>query len=197
MPETANAAALDLAFRNARSFNKFTDQPVSDDTLRQLYDLFKWGPSSMNAQPMRLVFVKSAESKAKLKGTLMPGNVDKTMGAPVTAIVAYDTRFHEHMATQFPAMPGAGAMFAGNEALASITAIRNSSLQGAYLMIAARLMGLDCGPMSGFDPAAVDAAFFADGRYKSNFLVNIGYGDASANYPRGPRLGFEAIATIA
>jgi 3-hydroxypropanoate dehydrogenase len=196
MTTAANDAALDIAFRNARTFNKFTSQPVSDETLQQLVELAKWGPTSMNAQPLRLVFVKSEAAKAKLKDALSPGNVEKTMAAPVTAIVAYDTRFHEHLASQFPVMPTAGAMFAGNEALSSATAFRNSSLQGAYLIVAARLLGLDSGAMSGFNPAAVDAAFFADGRYKTNFLINLGYGDASGNYPRGPRLGFSDIARI-
>jgi 3-hydroxypropanoate dehydrogenase len=185
-----------MAFRNARTFNKFSDRTVSDETLQQLYELCKWGPTSMNTQPMRLVFVKSAAAKEKLKPALSPGNVDKTMAAPVTAIVASDSRFHEHLATQFLANPNAGAMFAGNDTLASATAFRNSTLQGAYLIIAARLLGLDCGAMSGFNPAAVDAAFFPDGRYKANFLVNIGYGDASGNYPRGPRLPFADVARI-
>ena len=187
---------LDLAFRDARTFNKFSSKPVSDETLRQLYDLCKWGPTSMNMQPMRLVFVKSEASKAKLKPTLSPGNVDKTMAAPVVAIVATDNRFHEHLPTQFPAMPAAAAMFTGNAAMAAEAAFRNGTLQGAYLIIAARMLGLDCGPMSGFDQNAVNAAFFPEGRFKANFLINLGYGDPSGNYPRGPRLSFDEVARI-
>jgi 3-hydroxypropanoate dehydrogenase len=151
----------------------------------------------MNAQPGRIVFVRSPEAKARLKGALSGGNVDKTMAAPVTAIVAYDTAFHENLPTQFPAMPGARDMFHGNAPLIEITGLRNSSLQGAYLILAARALGLDAGPMSGFDNAAVDKAFFPDGQWKSNFLVNLGYGDASGNWPRGPRLPFETMARIA
>jgi len=141
--------------------------------------------------------VRSPEAKAKLKGALMGGNVDKTMAAPVTAIVAYDTEFHEHLPAQFPAMPGARDMFHGNAPLIETTGLRNSSLQGAYLILAARALGLDAGPMSGFDNAAVDKAFFPDGKWKSNFLINLGYGDASGNWPRGPRLPFETMARIA
>jgi len=193
---SANDAALDLIFRTARSFNRFTDQPVSDDTLRQLYVLLKWGPTSMNCQPARYVFVKSAEAKARLKPGLAPGNADKTMAAPVTVIVAQDPRFYEQLPAQFPAVPGARDMFAGNAALADATAFRNSSLQAAYLIVAARALGLDCGPMSGFDAAKVDAEFFPGGEFKSNMLINLGYGDAAGNYPRGPRLGFDEVARI-
>ncbi len=193
---SANDAALDLIFRTARSFNRFTDQPVSDDTLRQLYELLKWGPTSMNCQPARYVFVKSAEAKARLKPGLAPGNADKTMAAPVTVIVAQDPRFYEQLPAQFPAVPGARDMFAGNAALAEATAFRNSSLQAAYLIVAARALGLDCGPMSGFDAAKVDAEFFPGGEFKSNMLINLGYGDAAGNYPRGPRLGFDEVARI-
>lgn len=193
---SANDAALDLIFRTARSFNRFTNQPVSDDTLRQLYELLKWGPTSMNCQPARYVFVKSAEAKARLKPGLAPGNADKTMAAPVTVIVAQDPRFYEQLPAQFPAVPGARDMFAGNAALADATAFRNSSLQAAYLIVAARALGLDCGPMSGFDAAKVDAEFFPGGEFKSNMLINLGYGDAAGNYPRGPRLGFDEVARI-
>jgi 3-hydroxypropanoate dehydrogenase len=196
MPEALNDAALKQLFLEARTFNKFQPRPVSDETLRELVDLMKWGPTSMNSQPGRIVFVKSAAAKDKLKPALMGGNVDKTMAAPVTAIVAYDTEFHENLPTQFPAMPGARDMFAASRPLAESTAFRNSSLQGAYLILAARALGLDAGPMSGFDNAAVDQAFFPDGRWKSNFLVNLGYGDPSANWPRGPRLPFEVVARV-
>ena len=196
MSEALDTRALEQAFLNARTFNKFSERAVDDATLRQLYELCKWGPTSLNAQPMRVVFVKSAEAKDKLKPALSPNNADKTMAAPVTAIIAYDSLFHEHLATQFPAIPGIGGMFSGNEALSQETALRNSSLQGAYLIIAARMLGLDAGPMSGFDQAKVNEAFFADGRWKANFLVNLGYGDASGNRPRGPRLAFEEAVRI-
>lgn len=195
MTTAAPAASLDLAFTNARTFNRFTDQPVSDETLRQLYDLAKWGPTSMNAQPGRFIFVRSAEAKARLKPALAGGNVDKTMAAPLTVIVAADSQFYEHLPTQFTAM-NAKPMFESNATLSEATAARNSSLQGAYLMIAARLLGLDCGAMSGFDAAKVNAEFFPDGRFKTNFLVNLGYGDASGNYPRGPRLAFDVATQI-
>ncbi|HEX7637320.1 MAG TPA: malonic semialdehyde reductase [Burkholderiaceae bacterium] len=196
MSEALNDAALRQLFLDARTFNKFQPRPVDDATLRRLVDLAKWGPTSMNAQPGRFVFVRSAEAKEKLKPALMPGNRDKTMAAPVTVIVAHDVAFHEHLPTQFPAMPGARDMFAGSDAMRESTAFRNGSLQGAYLILAARALGLDAGPMSGFDPAAVDAAFFPDGRWKSNFLVNLGYGDPAGNHPRGPRLPFETVARI-
>ena len=190
-----SASVLDQAFVQARTFNKFTDQAVTDDVLRQLYDLAKWGPTAMNSQPARFVFVRSAEAKARLKPSLSPNNADKTMAAPVTVIVATDTRFYDNLPTQFPAYD-AKPMFEGNPAMAQGTASLNGSLQGAYLIIAARLLGLDCGPMAGFDKAKVDAEFFADGRFKSSFLINLGYGDASGNHPRGPRLPFEASAQV-
>lgn len=196
MSQALPAAALAQTFLEARTFNKFTDRPVTDDTLRQVYDLAKWGPTSMNSQPARYVFVRSAEAKGRLAVALAPGNAAKTLAAPVTVIVASDTRFFDHLPEQFPAMD-AKPMFEGNAGLAEGTALRNSALQGAYLMIAARQLGLDCGPMSGFDPGKVNEAFFADGRWKVNFLINLGYGDASGNYPRGPRLPFDTVATIA
>jgi len=197
MQDTLNAAALDQLFLEARTFNKFQSRQIDDATLRRLVDLMKWAPTSMNSQPARIVFVRSAEAKAKLKPALMGGNVDKTMAAPVTAIVAYDSAFHDHLPTQFPAMPGARDMFAGNDGLRETTAFRNSSLQGGYLIMAARALGLSAGAMSGFDNAQVDAAFFPDGKWKSNFLVNLGYGDSTGNWPRGPRLSFETVAKIA
>jgi nitroreductase len=188
--------ALKQLFLDARTFNKFLPRPIDDATLHSLVDLMKWGPTSMNAQPARIVFVRSAEAKARLKGALMGGNVDKTLAAPVTAIVAWDTAFHEHLPEQFPAMPGARDMFHGNQGLIDVTALRNSSLQGAYLILAARALGIDSGAMSGFDNAAVDDAFFPDGQWKSNFLINLGYGDTSGNWPRGPRLPFHTMARI-
>ena len=191
----ANDHALDLAFREARSFNRFTADPVSDSTLSALYELLKWGPTSMNCQPARFVFLRTEAAKERLKPALSPGNVDKTMAAPVVAIVAIDNRFHEHLPQQFPAYD-AKPMFEANPALATATADRNGSLQGAYLMIAARLLGLDCGPMSGFDAAKLNAEFFPDGRWRANFLVNLGYGDPAGNHPRGPRLAFEQAVTL-
>ena len=196
MSTPLNNTALEQTFTQARTFNKFTDRTVSDETLRALYELAKWGPTSMNSQPARIVFVRSAEAKAQLLPALLPGNADKTLAAPVCAIVAMDSRFFEHLPEQFPAM-NAKPMFEGNAALAEGTAFRNSSLQAAYLIVAARQLGLDCGPMSGFDPAKVNQAFFPDGRYKANLLINLGYGDASGNHPRGPRLPFETVARIA
>lgn len=188
-------AALAQLFTEARTFNRFNGRPVADDTLRQLYDLLKWGPTSYNTQPGRYVFLRSPEARERLKPALSPGNVDKTMAAPVTVIVAQDTQFYDHLPEQFPAMD-ARPIFADNPAVAQTTAFRNSSLQGAYFILAARALGLDCGAMSGFDNAKVDAEFFPDGRWKSNFLINLGYGDPAGNYPRGPRLPFEAAARI-
>ncbi len=188
--------ALNQAFLTARTFSKFTEQAVPDETITQLCELTQWGPTSMNCQPARFVFVRSAEAKAKLKSCLAPGNVDKTMAAPLTVIVAQDSRFFEHLPTQFLPNPNAQAMFANNVELAQVTALRNSSMQGAYLILAARMLGLDCGPMSGFNNAAVDAAFFPDGRFKSNFLINLGSGDASALHPRGPRLAMDVTCNI-
>lgn len=191
-----NSETFEQVFLNARTFNKFTEQEVSDELIAKLYDMMKWAPTSMNCQPGHFVVVKSAEAKARLNPALAAGNQEKTMGAPATIILATDTQFYDHMPTQFPANPNAKDMFKANNELAEITAFRNSSLQGGYLILAARMLGLDCGPMSGFDNAAVDVEFFADGRYKSNFLINIGYGDPSKNYPRGPRLPLEDAVEI-
>lgn len=187
---------FDQVFRTARTFNAFSGKEVSDALLRELYALLRWGPTSMNCQPARYVFVKSDAAKDRLAPALSAGNVAKTMAAPVTVIVAIDTRFYEHLPTQFPANPKADALFAGNAALAESTAFRNGTLQGAYLIVAARLLGLDCGPMSGFNADKLNAEFFPDGRYKANFLVNLGYGDPHGNYPRGPRLDFDRVAQI-
>ena len=196
MTAALGAEALDQIFRDAHTANRFTEQPVPDAALRALVDLLKWGPTSMNCQPMRLVFVRSAEAKLRLQPALSPGNVDKTIAAPVTAIVATDTRFHDHLATQFPQLATAREMFAGNAELAATTAFRNSTLQGAYLIVAARMLGLAAGPMSGFDAARLDAAFFPDGRFRSNFLVNLGYPDPASYRPRNPRLAFDEMAQI-
>lgn len=189
-------SAVDAAFLAARTYPKFSDQPVSDETLTAIVDMAKWGPTASNCQPARYVFVRTPEGKAALRACLAPGNVDKVMSAPVTVIIAMDTRFHEHLATQFPHMPTAAAPFATNPALAHTVALRNSSLQGAYFMVAARLLGLDCGPMSGFDAEAVDRGFFPDGRWRTNFLVNLGHGDTAALRPRGPRLDFDTVAIL-
>ena len=195
MNSTASAT-FDQVFLAARTFNKFKPDPVSDETLHQLYDLLKWGPTSMNAQPGRYLFLRSEAARQRLKPALSAGNLEKTMAAPVVVVVANDSRFAEFLPEQFPVMPSARAMFEGNAALNEATAARNGTLQGAYLIVAARMLGLDCGPMSGFDIAKVNAEFFPDGRWKANFLVNLGHGDASGNYPRGPRLPFETVAQI-
>lgn len=188
--------SLDVIFRAARTQNGFLAHPVSDAQLRALYDLLKWGPTTMNSQPARFVFVRSKEAKEKLRPALSPGNVDKTMAAPVTVIIAYDTRFYENLPRTFPNNPNAKAAFEGKDAHIATTALRNGSLQGAYLIIAARALGLDCGPMSGFDNAKVDEAFFPDGRWKSNFLCNLGRGDPAKVFPRNPRLDFEEACRI-
>lgn len=193
---TLDSQALDQIFRNARTANGFTDQPVSDELLRQVYELAAFGPTSMNSQPARYVFVRSPEGKARLRECLLPGNVDKTLTAPVTAIVAVDTQFHEHMPQVWHG-EGAREMFAGNAALAQATAQRNGTLGGAWLIIAARALGLDCGPMSGFDMARLNAAFFPDGRWQANFLVNLGHSDDAKLFPRNPRLAFEQACTLA
>jgi len=185
--------ALDQLFRAARSHNGWLDRPVPEALLRQGVDLAKMGPTSANTLPMRVVFVKSAEAKARLKPALAPQNVEKTMSAPVTAIVGYDLGFPDLLPKLFPHVD-ARAWFAGNEALIADTARRNGSLQGAYLILALRAVGLDVGPMSGFDPAKVDAAFFAGTQVRANFLLNIGYGDTTKLFPRSPRLAFEEIA---
>ena len=188
--------ALDQIFRKARTANGFTAQPVPDELLRQVYALAAMRPTSMNTQPARYVFVRTPEGKARLKPCLSPGNVDKTMAAPVTAIVATDTRFFEHMPKVWHG-EGAREMFAGNAALAAATAQRNGTLGGAYLLIAARALGLDCGPMSGFDADQLNAAFFPDGRCKANFLINLGYGDDAQLFPRNPRLSFDEACALA
>lgn len=186
---------LDLIFREARTQNAWTDQPVGEVLLEAVYDLAKWGPTSANCSPMRVIFVTGKEAKERLRPCLIPGNVDKTMAAPATAIVAYDTRFHEHLPKLFP-HTDAKSWFDGNDALIQETAFRNSSLQGAYLMIAARALGLDCGPMSGFDAAKLNAEFFPDGRFKANFLCNIGHGDSEGLFPRSPRFDFDDVCQI-
>jgi len=188
--------AQEQAFLAARTFTRFLDRPVPLDLLRQVCELAQWGPTSMNTQPARYVFVCSPEAKARLRKCLAPGNVDKVDSAPVTVIVAQDLRFYEHLPTQFPHAPQAAQGFANDPVLSQSTALRNSSLQGAYLIMAARLLGLDCGPLSGFNSAALDEAFFPDSACRSNFLINLGYGDSESLRPRGPRLPFETVSTI-
>jgi 3-hydroxypropanoate dehydrogenase len=182
---------LDLIFRKARTHSAWLNKPVDDALLRRVYDLAKMGPTSANMCPMRIIFVKSSEAKERLKPCLHAGNVDKTMAAPVTAILAMEIRFYEQLPKLFP-YADAKAWFKDlPENVLESTALRNSSLQGACFILAARALGLDCGPMSGFDNAKVDAAFFAGTTVKSNFLCNLGYGDASKLYPRSPRLDFD------
>lgn len=196
MTSGINVSALNTIFCSARSRNKFLESNIDDSALQELYDLYKWGPTSMNCQPGRIVFVRSKKGKEMLRPALTPGNVDKTMHAPVTAIIAYDAEFYEKLPSQFPANPNARQLFASNPELANETAFRNSSLQGAYLIIAARALGLSAGPMSGFDPALINATFFPDGRWKANFLVNFGFGDKTGDHPRGPRLEFGEVTRI-
>jgi len=188
-------SALDQLFRAAHTAHGFRSEPVPDETLHALYDLLKWGPTSFNCQPARFVFLRSAGAKERLKPALSAGNVAQTMAAPVTVIVARDSRFFEHLPAQYPAYD-AKPIYEGNPTAAQDAAFRNGSLQGAYLILAARALGLDCGPMSGFDPAAVDAEFFPDGRFRSNFLINLGAADPAKNHPRGPRLPFATAAQI-
>jgi 3-hydroxypropanoate dehydrogenase len=164
--------------------------------LRELYALAITGPTSMNCLPARFVFITTPEGKARLMPAIAEGNLSKVEEAPVTVILAHDTRFHEHMPKLWPHMPDAGKMFEKNSELAETTAFRNGTLQGAYLILAARALGLDVGPMSGFDNARLDSIFFPDGRFKSNFLMNIGFGDDRGLYPRGPRLAFEQAVTL-
>lgn len=185
-----------LLFTEARTHKKWLDTPVPDALLRALYDLCKMGPTSMNCQPMRVVFVKTPDAKEKLKPALMEGNVDKTMAAPVTAIIAFDEAFHEHLPQLFPHMENAKKMFENKPDFARETAFRNGTLQGGYFIIAARALGLDCGPMSGFDNGTVDEAFFSGTTVKSNFLCNLGYGDGSVLHERSPRPEFEEFCSI-
>ena len=201
---------LDLIFRKARTHGAWLDKPVTDETLHQLYDTMKWGPTSANTNPARFVFIRTKAAKERLRPTLAPGNVEKTMAAPVVVIVGYDLKFYEKAPRLFPHAPSMRDMFEANPQLVEATARRNSTLQGAYLLIAARSLGLDCGPMSGFDNAKLDMEFFDAGRecencdqeffpeghVKSNFLINLGYGDPSKLYPRNPRLEFPEACTL-
>jgi 3-hydroxypropanoate dehydrogenase len=210
MSDRIDDRALDALFREARTHVKWLPRPVADETLHELYDVLKWAPTSANAAPARFAFIKSRQAKERLRPALAPLNVQKTMSAPVTVIIAYDLKFYEQLPKLFPHNPGMAKLFEGNAGMVEVTAKRNSSLQGAYLIMAARALGLDCGPMSGFDNAKVDEEFFAagkpcfgcdqeffpEGHVKSNFLCNLGYGDAAALKPRLPRLAFPEACSV-
>jgi len=187
--------SLDILLRQAHTHSNWLDKPVSDALLHQIYDLMKWAPTSANSSPARIVFVRSDAAKQRLLPAMSPGNQEKTRSAPVTAIIAHDLEFYEKLPVLFP-HADARSWFAGNQALIETTAFRNGTLQGAYLLIAARSLGLDAGPMSGFDNEKVDKEFFPGGKVKSNFLINLGYGDSSKLFPRSPRLKFEEAAQI-
>jgi 3-hydroxypropanoate dehydrogenase len=190
-------AALATLFHAARTHNKWTDEFVSDDELRTLFDLVKMGPTSANTSPARFVFVRTPMGKQKLKPALSAGNLEKTMAAPVTVIVAHDPHFYDHLPRLFPHNADAKSWFTSNPGLAEQTMFRNATLQGAYLILAARALGLDAGPMSGFDNAKVDDAFLSDRGWKSNFLVNLGHGDHTGLYDRSPRFGFDEACVLA
>lgn len=210
MPEALEDRALDTLFREARTYSKWQPRDIPEETLRALYDLLKWAPTSANSTPARFVFVRSKEAKERLRPALAPLNVEKTMTAPVTAIIAYDLRFYEQLPKLFPQRPAMVKNFQNSPELVETTAKRNSSLQGAYMILAARALGLDCGPLSGFDNAKVDEEFFAagkpcfgceqeffvEGHVKSNFLCNLGYGDPADLFPRLPRLSFEEACSL-
>ena len=189
------AGALDKLFRQARTFYAWQDRPVTDGELRGLFELLKWGPTSANSSPARFVFVRTPAGKQRLRAALSAGNLEPTMTAPVTVIVAHDPHFYDHLPRLFP-QADARSWFAEHPALAQETAFRNGTLQGAYLLLAARASGLDCGPMSGFDQSRVDAAFLSDRGWKSNFLVNLGHGDVAGQPPRAPRLTFDEACVL-
>jgi 3-hydroxypropanoate dehydrogenase len=208
--EPLDDAALDQLFRKARTHNAWLDRPVTDETLHALYDLMKWAPTSANTNPARFLFLRTPRAKERLLPALAPANVEKVMTAPVTAIIAYDLLFFDKLPQLFPHSPTMRDNFTRNPQLVEVTARRNSSLQGAYLILAARSLGLDCGPLSGFDNAKVDREFFEAGRecegcdqeflpeghVRSNFLCNLGYGDPSKLFPRNPRLAFEEACAL-
>ncbi len=211
MDKALNEEALNLLFFEARTHNAWLDKPVSDDLLHRLYDVVKWAPTSANGMPARFFFLRTPEAKARLLPALSRGNAEKTRTAPVTVIIAYDLMFYEKMGKLFPHNPGMRAMYEKAPELVRVTAERNSSLQGAYLMMAARALGLDCGPMSGFDHAKVDEEFFGSGNesegsssqeffptghFKSNFICNLGHGDPAALFQRSPRLDFDEACTL-
>lgn len=187
--------ALDQIFREARTHTAWLPEPVPVELLKRVYELARMGPTSANSSPARFVFLTTPEAKERLVPALAPGNVDKTRSAPVTAIIAWDSEFHEHLPRLFP-QHDMRSVFLGKQALIEETAFRNSSLQGAYFILAARALGLDCGPMSGFDAKKADAEFFPDGKWKSNFLCNLGHGDKGKLFPRNPRLSFEEACLV-
>jgi 3-hydroxypropanoate dehydrogenase len=203
MTETGNAAqpakfandTLDQLFRQARTHSAWLPRRVPVEVLREVYELARWGPTSANCTPARFVFLESATAKAHLVPALSPGNVEKTKAAPVTVIVAWDTEFYERLPQLFP-QADMRSYFVGKQPLIDETALRNGSLQGGYFILAARALGLDCGPMSGFDAAKVNAEFFPDGKWKANFLCNLGYGDRSKLFPRNPRLEFDEACRV-
>ncbi len=210
MGQRVDDTALDTLFRTARTYAKWLPRPVTDETLRELYELLKWAPTSANAAPARFAFLRSKEAKERLRPAMAPLNVQKTMTAPVTVIIAYDMKFYEQLPKLFPQNPGMAKLFESSPDMVEATAKRNSSLQGAYLIMAARSLGLDCGPMSGFDQAKVDEEFFAagkpcfgcdqeffpEGHVRTNFLCNLGYGDPSSQYQRLPRLAFTEACSL-
>jgi 3-hydroxypropanoate dehydrogenase len=197
MTDTANDAALDLIFREARTQNAWKPEPVGEELIRQVYDLAKWAPTSANGSPARFVFLTSEEAKLRAKPHIAPTNADKMMAAPVVVIIAHDLDFYEHLGKLFPnGADGMKAYFGGNEQVAYDTAFRNGSMQGAYFILAARALGLDCGPASGFNNAGIDQEFFPEGRVKSNFICAIGHGDPAGVWPRNPRLSFEEACTV-
>lgn len=187
--------AWNALFLEARTANGWRDRPVSDDILKEIHDMMRWGPTSANSCPLRIVFIKTPRGKERLKPFLDKGNVEKTMAAPVTALFAYDTEFYERLPFLFP-HTDARSWFVGKEEKIFDTAFRNGTLQAAYFMIVARGFGLDCGPMSGFDKEKADREFFPDGRFKSNFLCSLGYADPAKNHPRGPRFEFDDVCSI-
>ena len=206
MPETSNTpqvavtgavseAVLDQLFREARTHNAWLPKPVPVELLRKIYELACFGPTSANSSPARFVFLTTPAAKARLQPALSPGNVEKTMSAPVTVIVAWDTQFYDKLPKLFP-QRDMRSVFAGKQALIDETAFRNGSLEGGYFILAARALGLDCGPMSGFDQGKVNAEFFPDGKWKANFLCNLGYGDRTKLFPRNPRLDFEEACVV-
>jgi 3-hydroxypropanoate dehydrogenase len=210
MGQAVDDVVLDTLFREARTYSKWLPRPIADKTLHELWDVIKWAPTSANAEPARFAFLRSKESKERLRPALAPLNVEKTMTAPVTVIVGYDLRFYERLPKLFPQNPGMAKLFESNPEMVETTAKRNSSLQGAYLIMAARALGLDCGAMSGFDNAKVDEEFFAagkpcfgcdqeffpEGHVKTNFLCNLGYGDPASLHPRLPRLSFNEACSL-
>jgi 3-hydroxypropanoate dehydrogenase len=210
MGQAVDDAVLDTLFREARTYSKWLPRPIADKTLHELWDVIKWAPTSANAEPARFAFLRSKEAKERLRPALAPLNVEKTMTAPVTVIVGYDLRFYERLPKLFPQNPGMAKLFESNPEMVETTAKRNSSLQGAYLIMAARALGLDCGAMSGFDNAKVDEEFFAagkpcfgcdqeffpEGHVKTNFLCNLGYGDPASLFPRLPRLSFNEACSL-